>query len=73
MQARLDRSNRPTQSQGDFGEREVRPVVENHDDAFIWSQAADEAEGLVTVEKGFERIRHAAVAELADGKQVRLQ
>jgi len=35
--------------------------VENHDDAFIWSQAADEAEGLVTVEKGFERIRHAAV------------
>ena len=31
--------------------------MENHDDAFIWSQAADEAEGLVTVEKGFERIR----------------
>jgi hypothetical protein len=61
MQARLDGSNRPTQSLGDFGEREVRPVVKDYDGAFICRQVADEAEGFVTVEKGFERIRNAAV------------
>ena len=61
MQARLDCFNSPAQSHGDLGEREVRPVVEYHDDAFIWRQATDEAEGLVTVEKGLERIRHGAV------------
>jgi hypothetical protein len=61
MEAGLDRSNRPTEPDGDFGEREVRPVVEDDDDAFIWRQATDEAEGFVTVEQGLERILHGAV------------
>jgi hypothetical protein len=61
MQVRLDRSSRPTQSFGNFGEREVRPVVEDYDHSLICRQMTHEAESLVMVEKGAERIGHGPV------------